>query len=137
MGVVSGLCLGTVQLLVFSCYAGSFWLGAYLVQEELIQAGQFVTVSAYMVCRIIIVRSLHAHMHENDCVCIDASVCSVILWGQKLYTNKVLTLDGCHGYRCSLLCCWWGCLSDRLCHMYRDWLPQRQLPGHYKAWLLG
>jgi ATP-binding cassette subfamily B (MDR/TAP) protein 1 len=44
VGVVTGLCLGTVQLLVFSCYAGSLWLGAYLVQEELIQAGQFVTV---------------------------------------------------------------------------------------------
>ena len=46
VGVVTGLCLGTVQLLVFSCYAGSLWLGAYLVQEELIQAGQFVTVRA-------------------------------------------------------------------------------------------
>lgn len=46
VGVVTGLCLGTVQLLVFGCYASSFWLGAYLVQEELIQAGQFVAVSA-------------------------------------------------------------------------------------------
>lgn len=46
VGVVTGLCLGTVQLLVFGCYAGSFWLGAYLIQEELIQAGQFVAVSA-------------------------------------------------------------------------------------------
>ena len=44
VGVVSALCLGVVQLLVFSCYAGSLWLGAYLVQEELIQAGEFVTV---------------------------------------------------------------------------------------------
>lgn len=45
MGVVSAISLGVVQLLVFSCYAASFWLGAYLVQEEIIQAGQFVTVS--------------------------------------------------------------------------------------------
>lgn len=45
LGVVSGLSLGVVQLLVFSCYAGSLWLGGYLVQEEVIQAGQFVTVS--------------------------------------------------------------------------------------------
>ena len=42
---VTGVCLGIVQLLVFSCYASAFWLGAYLVQEEIIQAGQFVTVS--------------------------------------------------------------------------------------------
>ena len=44
VGVVSAVCLGVVQLLVFSCYAGSLWLGAFLVQEELIQAGEFVTV---------------------------------------------------------------------------------------------
>ena len=37
--------MGVVQLLVFSCYASSLWLGAYLVQEEIIQAGEFVTVS--------------------------------------------------------------------------------------------
>ena len=42
---VTAVCLGTVQLVVFSCYASAFWLGAYLVQEEIIQAGQFVTVS--------------------------------------------------------------------------------------------
>lgn len=48
-GVVTGLCLGTVQLLVFACYASSFWLGAYLVQEELIQAGQFVAVSDWLI----------------------------------------------------------------------------------------
>ena len=45
MGVAKGVSLGVVQLLVFSCYAGSFWLGAFLVQQELIQAGEFVTVS--------------------------------------------------------------------------------------------
>jgi ABC-type multidrug transport system fused ATPase/permease subunit len=44
VGVVRGLSLGEVQLLVFSCYASSLWLGAFLVQEELIQAGEFVTV---------------------------------------------------------------------------------------------
>lgn len=48
-GAVTGLCLGTVQLLVFACYASSFWLGAYLVQEELIQAGQFVAVSGWLI----------------------------------------------------------------------------------------
>ena len=36
VGVVTGLCLGTVQMLVIGCYAGSFWLGAYLIHEELI-----------------------------------------------------------------------------------------------------
>ena len=48
MGVVRGGSLGVVQLLVFGCYASSFWLGAYLVQEELIQAGEFVTVSSLL-----------------------------------------------------------------------------------------
>ena len=43
--MVRGWSLGVVQLLVFSCYASSLWLGAFLVQEELIQAGEFVTVS--------------------------------------------------------------------------------------------
>ena len=45
VGVAGGGAMGVVQLLVFSCYASSLWLGAYLVQEEIIQAGEFVTVS--------------------------------------------------------------------------------------------
>ena len=45
LGLVGGLCLGAVQLVVFGCYASAVWLGAFLVQEEIIQAGQFITVS--------------------------------------------------------------------------------------------